>query len=257
MMKILDILGFAVIISLMASGTAQAGVSLGTVQVDKVKEIYPGESASFKVLLFNIHSEGNMGIGMNAEYPSGWSIEMPVNVDIPRTDVINRPEPQEGYEFIKAEKGYIKAKPVVIRVSVPESVTAGTYDIRVSARTLGVEGSTLSVSQSRSFRFSAIVREVDMPDEPDNETSEKKGEASLDPSTQPQEEDDIFVIDQDKDRDDTPDENKKDESENESDTNDFVDSVTGAITAYPFSYSVLILVFALLLFSFLKIKKRI
>jgi hypothetical protein len=257
-LTVLVLLAMTVIVSTVP---VQAGISLGTVQVDKVKEAYPGESVTLKALFFNIHGESSIEVGLDAEYPPGWGIDIPIDVSIPKTDIIELPEPETGFEFINTQEGYIKAKPVTIRVSVPESTQSGSYDIKVSARTLGGGDATLSVSQSRSFRFTVIIKE-DVPDEPGNTPAEEnQGEAGVSTSAQPRNEDDIFIIDQDREDDDIVDDSGNEEARNETSVsegvNGFVDSVTGAITASPVSYPVFVLMFMIFLFCFLKIKKRI
>jgi hypothetical protein len=256
-MRALTVLGFVVMVVLISSPSVQAGVSLGSVQVDKVKEVYPGGNAAFKVLLFNLHGEGTLKVDLSADYPSGWGIDMPVSVEIPKTEVVNLPEAETGFEFINTEGGYIKARPVVIGVSVPGSAQPGSYDVKVSARTVGGDDAMLSVSQSRSFRFRVlIIEEVD--DEPgDSSGGENQGSAGVSTGSQPVD-DNVFVIDQDNEN--VSDDDKDEETGNETSqegVNDFVDSVTGAITANPVSYPVFILIFMIFLLCFLKIKKRV
>ncbi|MHA2068062.1 MAG: hypothetical protein ACXABY_27190 [Candidatus Thorarchaeota archaeon] len=258
-MKALSVLMGFVILAVLATPVVQAGVSLGSVQVDKVKGVYPGEDAAFKVLLFNLHGEGTLKVGLSADYPPGWGIGMPVDVDIPKTEIVKLPEPETGFEFINTEGGYIKAKPVVIGISVPESAQPGSYDIKVSARTLGGGDATLSVSQSRSFSFRVIVGEEDVPEEPgDGSSGESQGTAGVSTGSQPV--DDIFVIDQDNEGGNVSDDDRSEEVVNETgqeEVADFVDSVTGAITANPVYYPVFILMFMVFLLGFLKMKKRI
>ena len=108
----------------------------------------------------------------------------------------------------------------------------------------------LSVSQSRSFSFAVRVEGETLHPEPE----ESVGQAEVS-ATQPE---DVFVIDQDRE---VPDQGESEEKGNGTGMTEgvdgLVDSVTGSVTAYPFSYSVMVLVFALLLFGFLKAKKRI
>jgi len=256
MIKDMFVLVF-VLLLLISPVAVQAGTSLGTVQVDRSKDAYPGDQVTFKVLFFNIHGEGDLEIKLGSEHPGGWEVSMPETIDVSRTDIITgSPKPESGYEFIRAENGYIKAKPVVIRVFIPESAEPGYYPVKVSGRTQGGNG-MLSVSQTRSFSFRVKVNGDDVDSDVEDTAEEKRGEAGVE--TYQPESGDVFIID--KDKEDRP----YNDSDTESSGNETMvveetsglDSITGAVTAYPVSYSVLILVFSLLLFAFLKIKKKI
>ena len=171
-------------ISILAQTQEDAKYNFGSAQADKELKINPGGEISTKLYFYNIYGNRITHIKLEiSEYPENWIISLTpdahdAEVDIsgilttinenlyvePSSDVVDEiPENvPEGIEYISSSVGYIGAKPVEIRIKVPENENYGSYDLRIDASAfwLGQEG-TAEIQQSRSFDYKInVVSEI-------------------------------------------------------------------------------------------------
>ena len=136
---------------------AGAAVSMGSAVDRKYDMVFPGESATFKVLFFNIHDESGLQLELESEQPSGWDVNIfPRELELPYSEPGDM-EPREGYEFLGTGDGIVKAKVVLVRVDVPGSAKPGNYRLKVSA-SVEKAGGVLSMSQTRTFYFDLGIK---------------------------------------------------------------------------------------------------
>ncbi len=127
-------------------------ITLGSAMDKKTIQASPGDSITFKLLFFNIHENSALQLQLESECPHGWNVVIePAIIDLPLRELGDL-TPEEGYEFLGTAKGDVKAKPVRIRVDIPDSAQPGNYRLKVSA-SVGKGGGVLSTSQIRNFYF--------------------------------------------------------------------------------------------------------
>jgi hypothetical protein len=143
LVKIHKILLIAIIL---VSPAVCAEISLGTIQPEKSFSVDPGETAGFKILLFNTHA--SVHVRFSYEIPENWNIRIdPEELDVP----------SDSGEYISLPEGYVKASQIDIRVNVPDNEKAGDYAVKVIAQATSDESGTVSVSQERPFLFKVKV----------------------------------------------------------------------------------------------------
>jgi len=164
---------------------AEAGLSLGSTQLRRTAEVLDGNSARFKLLLFNAHDEQNLHITTGYEAPEGWSVSIdPSAFALPYREIGDRIY-EEGYEFLSTGLGDVKARPVIIDVGVPPGETTGSYDVKITVNARrGSSG--VAMTQSRSYGFTVDVlgvppQEESQGEDPQEESEEKESGESQQP----------------------------------------------------------------------------
>ena len=170
---------FMIAFALMVMNTmiiAEAGLSLGSTQVRRTAEVLDGNSARFKLLLFNAHDEQELYITTGYEVPEGWSVSIdPSAFALPYREIGDRIY-EEGYEFLSTGLGDVKAKPVIIDVGVPPGETTGSYDVKITVNARrGSSG--VAMTQSRSYGFIVDVLGVPLQEEPEEEEESEEKES--------------------------------------------------------------------------------
>ena len=165
-------------LALMLPNFAGAAVSMGSAVDRKYEMVFPGESATFKILFFNIHDESGLRLELESEQPSNWDVNIfPRDLDLPYSEPGDM-ESQEGYEFLGTGDGIVKAKPVLVRVDVPGSAKSGNYRVKVSA-SVEKAGGVLSMSQTRAFYFDLGVKPLppsQKEEQPEGDEGQSYGE---------------------------------------------------------------------------------
>ena len=213
-------------VAVMWTGSARALVSLGSVQLDYIKTASPGGDVVFSVALFNAHGSGDIETALTATGPPGWRIAVPDSVVIPKSFITRDVDNKDGYVVLKTPQGYVNARLVHVRISVPENAGDGVYHIELEVMTREENQSGVGVSQGRKFRFG-----VDVKGNSRYQGSSGGAQASLD-SAAGSEEGNRFVIEEDGNK------NKGRTEENKSkktikDERSVTDALTGMVSAYP------------------------
>jgi len=175
---------FLVLIFLIGAVNAQeedAKYNFGSAQGAKELTISPGSEAVTKLFFYNIYGNRITHIILDVgEAPKGWDITIepalhetsvvvsgvPTTVEEnlfvqPPSDVSeSMPDDiPEGIEYISSPVGFVGAKPVLIKIKVPEDAKLGTVakiSIDGVASWLGQTG-TAAITQGRSFEYTVTV----------------------------------------------------------------------------------------------------
>lgn len=160
-----------------------AKYNFGSAQADKELKANPGGEINTKLYFYNIYGNRITHVKLEvSEFPENWIISLTPDahdseVDISgiittinenlyvetseAVDEIPKNVP-EGIEYISSSVGFIGAKPVEIKIKVPENENYGSYNLRIDASAfwLGQEG-TAEIQQSRSFDYKIdLVSEI-------------------------------------------------------------------------------------------------
>jgi hypothetical protein len=149
----------ACILVLMSLHGASASISLGSVTGARQLGALPGESASFEMLLFNIHENATVMVDIAVEGPVGWSVSAN-----PQSFALDFSQP--GKCFTKPDHvclntglGGVMARPVHVIADVPDSATPGEYVVSASSY-VGGGGSGVTMMQSRTYHFTVNVQDA-------------------------------------------------------------------------------------------------
>ena len=170
-------------ISILVQAQEDAKYNFGSAQADKQLKANPGGEISTKLYFYNIYGNRITHIKLEVlEYPENWIISLTpethdTDVDISgilttinenlyveiseAVDEIPENVP-EGIVYISSSVGYIGAKPVEIKIKVPENEKYGSYKLIIDASAfwLGQQG-TAEIQQSRSFEYKIdLVSEI-------------------------------------------------------------------------------------------------
>lgn len=169
----------AILLSLLISTARAQSCGLGTMQPIKGFVVIPGGVVEGKIYFYNIYDPLTTHILVTlSEAPEGWGVEIepqaqnvvyqtPIgevtvfeNIDVPQMPKTSDCEAApKGYEFIKdtVTPGVcIPAKPVTVRIKVPENAQIGkTYEVKVKAvgNCLSPQAGNVYTSQVREFTF--------------------------------------------------------------------------------------------------------
>ena len=171
-------------VSILAQTQEDAKYNFGSAQADKELKTNPGGEITTKLYFYNIYGNRITHIKLEvSEFPENWIISLTpethdAEVDIsgilttinenlyvePSSDVVEEipKNVPEGIEYISSSVGYIGAKPVEIKIKVPENENYGSYNLRIDASAfwLGQQG-TAEIQQSRSFDYKInLVSEI-------------------------------------------------------------------------------------------------
>jgi hypothetical protein len=169
---------FIICLSVAMIPLAGAKLSIGSATGVKAAQALPGETVSFKILLFNAHEDPAMHVRMESEQPRGWIVDIePDEFDLP----ISKPgdtAPEAGYEIVGTAEGDVKARPVTATIKVPGYSAQGNYEIKVLA-SAGKQGGVLSMSLVRSFYFGVEVSGAGPGQAPQSQQRENSGKAGF------------------------------------------------------------------------------
>jgi len=153
----------ACIMFLLMTQTARSATSLGSVTDAKTADASAGGTVTFRVLMFNAHENSTLSVVSDAEGPEEWD----VFVQPESFDLLFSPPgyhtAEEGYECLGTGEGDVMARVVSVSAGIPAYAEPGRYDIRLTSRA-GKAGGSMNMRQSRTFRFTVIVRDgTEMP----------------------------------------------------------------------------------------------
>ena len=190
-------------ISILAQEHEDAKYNFGSAQADKELKANPGGEITTKLYFYNIYGNRITHIKLEvSEAPENWIISLTPDAHDTEVNVsgiittINEnlyveisesfdeiPENvPEGIEYISSSVGYIGAKPVEIKIKVPENEKYGSYNLIIDASAFWLgQGGTAEIQQSRSFEYkidlvSEIFYEKPVTEEPEGEIIEEKEE---------------------------------------------------------------------------------
>jgi hypothetical protein len=161
-MKACKILCLVCILLFVAAAAPSAGakLSLGSAQDKKEAAVYPGESAKFKILFFNIYENSTLRLALSTkENPSGWVVSIsPESLYLNYSTPQVYKTPEEGFEYLGLPgiAGDIKVKPVLVTINTASDSKPGTYNVKVEA-SAGKSGGAISAYQVRSFDLKVRV----------------------------------------------------------------------------------------------------
>ena len=221
--------------------TAEGRISLGSAQDAKHATIIQGGEASFRLLFFNVHEEGDIDVYAGVYDNGGLSVDIePDRISVPYTRPGRYTENEPGFVYLGTPEGDVKAKPVTVRVSVPLSAEPGRHEVVLYAATERQEG-IMGTSQTRRFFFEVDVREADS----------KEAERTLETVT----EDSVNEEHKYKQEPEPENETRKKNGINDAASDDS-DSITGAVTNVPL-FGPALLAGIVLMFVILRLLKRI
>lgn len=180
--KLFGVIGFFLILgSVVVLAEEQPKYNFGSMQPVKEIQVSPGDEAEVKLYFYNVYGNRITHISLEvSNAPEDWEIEFEpelhdttVNVSGIIVNVTENlyVEPDnateeipenitEGIEYISSAVGYIPAKPVLIKIKIPDDEELGrefNVTISASASWLGQTGS-VAIQQGRDFDF--VVKTV-------------------------------------------------------------------------------------------------
>lgn len=161
--------------------------NFGSMQSAKELNIAPGETAETKLYFYNIYGNRITHVTLDVgEAPEKWDINFEpalhkTKVKIsgvlttveenlyvrPSETVEEIPEDiPEGIEYISSSVGYIGAKPVKVKITVPKDEKFGEYKVTINALAnwLG-QGGGVAFNQARSFEYTITVTSKEFTEE--------------------------------------------------------------------------------------------
>jgi len=152
--------------------------NFGTMQAEKVINIFPGGRHVARIYVYNIYGNRITHVVFSvAEAPPGWEVSLEPGRHSVTTNVSGKlvtveenlfaepsppvPEPPavvpEGMEYLVAGgvEGYIPAKVLKVVIKAPESAPVGrSYKLRINAKATWLgQGGMVVLSQDRDFEF--------------------------------------------------------------------------------------------------------
>ncbi|MFA5405757.1 MAG: hypothetical protein WC307_00130 [Candidatus Nanoarchaeia archaeon] len=152
-----------------------------SVQPDKSFSVIGGQEVNTRLYFYNYYGDTITHISLfPINVPDGWVVEITPSLNNDTFDVSGQeviveenlfvaPEEaysnrvvEDGYEYIQVAgiDGYVKAKVVNVRITVPEDVDVGdvsSIKIGSSAAWLSLSEGTVNLNQERSFNFALRV----------------------------------------------------------------------------------------------------
>lgn len=145
----------AIVIGAMVMPHLAEATSLGAVEKNNFVKISSGGQSAEFTMLFWTRENSTFPVFLEfRKIPEGWSGKiLPEKFALPL---------DENFEMILLPDVTLKAKPVKVKIDVPQEIEFGKYDIEVKALTGGSDGE-VSVLQERIFRFSVIYEKEKTP----------------------------------------------------------------------------------------------
>lgn len=185
----LFLLFLIILVGVVNAQEKEAKYNFGSAQGAKELTISPGDEISTKLYFYNIFGNRNTHIALSVgDVPENWDVSIEpalhkITVSVsgvstiieenlylrPPSDVADTipDDIPEGIEYISSSVGFIGAKPVLIKIQVPDDEKLGTVakiTIEAVASWLGQSG-TAAITQSRSFDYTITVASKEFTEE--------------------------------------------------------------------------------------------
>ena len=139
------------------------GLTLSATLENKEFQVYPGETAKFTILFWNVENSPNI-IKLRIRQVSGnMSVMLEKEEFTINPSKVTSFPAEKGREYMDTKYGLMLTTPVDVLVNVSESVEPGSYNIYVTA-TAGKPGSGISTRLEKTFKLTVNVTESPKPE---------------------------------------------------------------------------------------------